>query len=224
MTSGNSQTLPGPQCPCLHRHGLNSADKGPREPPGRVVGAEARGPGPGCDGAAAPRGSPAWSPAGMAGAEEPRRRLPGSGAQESRRVQGVGTRGRRQGAANGTEGGDAHALPEMGSEVLGTERGTRPDTGPLSTANSISGKCAPGGGPGPGRGRAAEAGIFGSAWPPGGAHPTVSARGRRAAGLGPTRLSSARFGLPPADRTHPRPAPSGRGQWQGCFSPPANQG
>lgn len=146
-------------------------------------------------------------------------RLPGSGEQE-----GVGTRGRRLGAAQSAEGEVARALPEMGSEVLGTERGTRPDTGPLSTANSISGKCEPGGGPGPGRGRAAEAGIFGSAWPPGGAHPTVSARGRGAAGLGPTRFSSARFGLRRADRTQPGPAPSGGGQWQCWVSPPANRG
>lgn len=104
-------------------------------------------------------------------------------------------RRRRLGAARRAEGEDARALPEMGSEVLGTERGTRPATGPLSTANSISGKCEPGGGPGPGRGRAAEAGIFGSAWPPGGAHPTVSAQGRGAAGLRPTRFSAGRFGL-----------------------------
>lgn len=67
--------------------------------------------------------------------------------------------------AQRAEGVGARALPEMGSEVLGTERGTRPDTGPLSTASSSSGKGEAVSCPGPGRGRAAEAGIFGSAWP-----------------------------------------------------------
>lgn len=128
---------------------------------------------------------------------------------------GVGTCGRGLGAARRAEGEGARALPEMGSEVLGTERGTRPDTGPLSTTNSSSGKCEPGGSPGPGRGRAAEAGIFSSAWPPGGAHPTASAQGRGAAGLGPTRSCSARLGLQLADETQLGSAPSGGGQWQG---------
>lgn len=83
------------------------------------------------------------------------------------------------------EGEGARALPEMGSEVLGTERRMRPDTGLLSTASSSSRKGEAGGNPGPGRGRAGEIGIFGSAWPQGGVHPAASAPGHWASGLGP---------------------------------------
>lgn len=65
---------------------------------------------------------------------------------------------------------DPCVLPEMGSEVLGTERGTRPHTGALSIASSSSSsdgggakKGEIGGGRGPGRGRSAPASISGSA-------------------------------------------------------------
>lgn len=143
MTSGNSQTCPGPQCPCLHRDGLNSPAVLRIRGRGSRLGVS-RGPRReallGCDGAA-PRGSSAWSRAWMtvmAGAEGPRMRLPGSREQE-----GVASPGRRLGAAQRAEGEGARALPETGSEVLGTQRGTRLHTGPLSTANSSSGKCEP---------------------------------------------------------------------------------
>lgn len=108
---------------------------------------------------------------------------------------GAGTCRRGPGAARRAKGEGTHALPEIGSEVLGTERGTRPDTGPLSTASSSSGKGEAGGGWEPGRGRLAKASILGSAWPLGGARPATSALGRGATGLGPTRISSVRFGL-----------------------------
>lgn len=111
-------------------------------------------------------------------------RPPGSGGQV-----GAVTCGRGLGTDRRAGGEGARALPVMGSEVLGTERGTRPDTGPLSTASSSSRKSKAGGGPGPGWCRAAEAGIFGSTWPPVGAHPAASAWGHRAAGLRPTRFS-----------------------------------
>lgn len=108
-------------------------------------------------------------------------RPPGSGRQV-----GAATCGRGLGTERGARGEGARALPVMGSEVLGTERGTRPDTGPLtSAATNSKRKGEARGGPGPGWGRAAEAGILGSAWPPGGAHPAASAGGHRAAGLGP---------------------------------------
>lgn len=106
--------------------------------------------------------------------------LPGSGGQV-----GAGTCGQGLGVARRAEGEGARALPEMGSEVLGTERGTRPDTGLLSTASSSSRKGEAGGNPGPERGRAGEIGIFGSTWPLGGVHPAASAPDPGASGLGP---------------------------------------
>lgn len=122
---------------------------------------------------------------------------------------GAGTCRRGLGAARRAEGEGAHALPEIGSEVLGTERGTRPDTGLLSTARSSSGKGEAGGGWEPERGGVAEASIFGSAWPLGGVRPATSAQSRRAAGLGlgPARFSSVRFGLrrPDENATRLRP-------------------
>lgn len=202
MTSGNSQTRPGPQCPCLHRDGLN---------PPAVLRIRGRGSRLGVS-----RGPRREARPGMRWSSTAResRLLSGGdgrrgGAQDAaawvRGAGGVDTRGRRLGAAQRAEGEGARALPETGSEVLGTERGTRPHTGPLSTANSSSGKCEPGGGPGSGRGGAAEAGICGSAWPPGGAHPTVSAQGRGAAGLGPT--GSPQPGSASSGRTARHPAP-----------------
>lgn len=95
----------------------------------------------------------------------------------------------------------------MGSEVLGTERGTRLDTGPLSTtsssnsSNSSSGKGKVRGGQGPKRGRAAPASISGSAWLLGGVSLAVSAKGRGYVGLGPTRVSSAELGLSGVETT-----------------------
>lgn len=107
--------------------------------------------------------STAWESRLVSGADDRYGRR--GGAQDAAAwVRGAGGC-RRPRAAQRAEGEGARALPETGSEVLGTQRGTRPRTGPLSTANSSSGKCEPGGDPGPGRGGAAEAGIFGSAWP-----------------------------------------------------------
>lgn len=147
----------------------------------------------------------AWAAKDAArGGEGPRVRLPRSGGQV-----GAVTCGRGLGAERRAEGEGARALPVMGSEVLGTERGTRPDTRPLSTASSSSsGKDEAKDGPGPGRGPTAEACIFGSAWPPGGAHPAASTYGRGAAGLGPARFFSAGLGLRPAGETQLGSAPS----------------
>lgn len=108
-------------------------------------------------------------------------RPPGSGRQV-----GAVTWGRGLDTERRIRGEGARALPVMGSEVLGTERGTRPDTGPLSAATSSRRKGEAGGGPGPGWGRAAEAGIFDSAWPPGGEHPAASAWGPPRRGPRPT--------------------------------------
>lgn len=75
----------------------------------------------------------------------------------------------RAGLRAKAEDKDPCVLPEMGSEVLGTERGTRPHTGALSIASSSSSdgggaeKGEIGGGRGPGRGRSAPASISGSA-------------------------------------------------------------
>lgn len=144
--------------------------------------------------------------------EGPRVRLPGSGGQV-----GAVTCGRGLGAELRAEGEGARALPVMGSEVLGTERGTRPDTRPLSTAgssnSSSSGKGEAEEGPGPGRGPTAEASIFGSAWPPGGAHPAASTYGRGVAGLGPARFLSAGLGLRRAGETQLGSALSIVNQW-----------
>lgn len=124
---------------------------------------------------------------------------------------GAGTCRRGLGALRRAEGEGAHALPEIGSEVLGTERGTRPDTGPLSTASSSSVKGKAGGGWKPRRGSVAEVSIFSSAWPLGGARPATCAQSRGAAGLGPTRVSSVRFGLrrPDENATWLRPFKKG---------------
>lgn len=81
---------------------------------------------------------------------------------------GVGTCRQGQSIVQRAEAKGPCILPEMGSEVLGTERGTRPHTGELSIASSSSsddgGKGETGGGRGPGRGRSALVSIFGSAW------------------------------------------------------------
>lgn len=106
--------------------------------------------------------------------------LPGSGGKV-----GAGTCKQGLGVARRAEGEGARTLPELGSEVLGTERGTRPDTGLLSTASSSSRKSEARGNPRPGRVRAGEISIFGSAWPPSGVHPAASAPGRGASGHGP---------------------------------------
>lgn len=108
--------------------------------------------------------------------------LPGSGGKVGAGTcrQGLGVARRAEG-----EGEGARTLPELGSEVLGTERGTRPDTGLLSTASSSSRKSEARGNPRPGRVRAGEISIFGSAWPPSGVHPAASAPGRGASGHGP---------------------------------------
>lgn len=84
---------------------------------------------------------------------------------------GVGTCTQGLGSVQTAEDKGPWVLPEMGSEVLGTERGTRPHTGALSIASSSSsdggggggGKGDTGGGRGPGRGRSALASISGSA-------------------------------------------------------------
>lgn len=120
----------------------------------------------------------------------PRVQLPGgSGVQVD-----AGTCGRDRGAGPKAESEGTLPLPEIGSEVLGTERGTLPDTGPLSTASISSRKGEARGGQGPRRGRVTKTGIVGSARSPGVRLATCE-RGRCATGLGPTRISSARFGL-----------------------------
>ena len=53
----------------------------------------------------------------------------------------------------------------------------------------------------------AEASIFGSAWPLGRVRPATSAQSRRAAGLGPARFSSVRFGLRRPDKNATRLRP-----------------
>lgn len=209
-----------PQWPRLHCEGLDpSAVKGQPEPPGRVSGAEAR------RGGAAPRRGSCPGPGGAeAGLGALRRgapeRLPGSVGRQL----GTGTCRRGLGAARRAEGEGAHALPEIGSEVLGTERGTRPDAGPLSTASSSSGKGEAGGSWEPGRGGVAEASIFGSAGPLGGARPATSAPGRGAARLGPTRISSARFGLRRPDQNAARLRPFKKGLLVGPISSSSQSG
>lgn len=80
---------------------------------------------------------------------------------------GSGTCRRGLVAARRAKGEGVGALPEIGSEVLGTEWGTRPDTGLFNTAISSSkGKGKTLGSPRPGRGRATEANIFVTAQPP----------------------------------------------------------
>lgn len=83
---------------------------------------------------------------------------------------GVGACWQGLGSVQRAEDKDLCVLPEMGSEVLGTERGTRPHTGALSIASSSSSSDGGGaengeigGGRGPGRGRSAPASISGSA-------------------------------------------------------------
>lgn len=136
----------------------------------------------------------------------------------------MGTCRRGPGAVRRAEGGGAHALPEIGSEVLGTERGTRPDTGPVSTASSSSGKGEAGGGREPRRGSVAEASIFGSAWPLGGARPATCAQSRGSAGLGPTRISSVRFGLRRPDKNATRLRPFKKGLMVGPISSSSQSG
>lgn len=111
---------------------------------------------------------------------------------------GVGTCWEGQGTGQRAEDKGPCILPEMGSEVLGTERGTRPHTGALSTASSSSssggGKGETGGGRGPGRGRSALASISGSAWCRVGRvqqPPLSTATARASAPLGYPRPSSA---------------------------------
>lgn len=59
---------------------------------------------------------------------------------------GVGTCWQGQGTVQRAEDKGSCILPEMGSEVLGTERGTRPYTGELSIASSSSSSSSDGGG------------------------------------------------------------------------------
>ena len=93
---------------------------------------------------------------------------------------GSGTCGRGLGAARRNKGQGARALPEIGSEILGTEGEMRPHTGPLSTSSSSSrGKGEAGDGPGRGRGRATEDGIFATSWPPGCGAPCSLLKPRR---------------------------------------------
>lgn len=111
----------------------------------------------------------------------------------------MGTCWQGQGTMQRAEDKGPCILPEMGSEVLGTERGTRPHTGALSIASSSSsdsggGKGKTGGGRGPGRGRSALASISGSAWCRVGRvqQPLLStATARASAPLGSPRPSSA---------------------------------
>jgi hypothetical protein len=129
---------------------------------------------------------------------------------------GVGRCGRDLGVVRMAERKGARDLPEMGSEVLGTERGTRPDAGPLSTTNSNSGKGKAGGGPGSGRGRASWVSIFGSAWLPGGARPAACAQDPSTADLSATCIPSAAWSAH-ARRNKPSSAPSRREQWPTVF-------
>lgn len=70
----------------------------------------------------------------------------------------------------------------------------------------------------------AEASIFGSAGPLGGARPATSAPGRGAARLGPTRISSARFGLRRPDQNAARLRPFKKGLLVGPISSSSQSG
>lgn len=128
---------------------------------------------------------------------------------------GVGTCWQGQGTVQRAEDKGPCILPEMGSEVLGTERGTRPHTGALSIASSSSsssdgGKRETGGGRGPGRGRSALASISGSAW-------CRVGRVRQPLHSTATARASAPLG-------HPRPSSACSGEMKHNPIPPTHKG
>lgn len=131
---------------------------------------------------------------------------------------GVGTCWQGQGTVQRAEDKGPCILPEMGSEVLGTERGTRPHTGALSIASSSSsssgggggGKGETGGGRGPGRGRSALASISGSAW--------------RRVGRVPQPLLSTATARASAPLGYPRPSSACSGEMKHNPTPPTHKG
>lgn len=229
MTSGNSQTLPGPQCPCLHRDRLNS----PAAPRTRGRGS---------------RLGVSWGPRREAPARDameqqhrvgvppgpgrgwPARRSPGGGCpgQEHRRAGGCrvwapagGAWERRTGRRAGTPA--PYRRWEARSWAPSAERGRTPGRSAPPTASAGNARREAARGPG-GAARPRPASLA----PPGRRVgrtlpcPLGAAAPRASVPLVSPRPGSAYGGQ--TGRTPPRSAPSGRDQWQGCFSPPANQG
>lgn len=126
---------------------------------------------------------------------------------------GLGTCRRDLGREPRAKGEGARALPEIGSEVLGTECGTRPHTGPLSNASSNSrNKGEVPEGRKRGRSRATEPGIFATSWPPGCGTPRSLARQLNSHQPGPTQFPLVRLGLRLPVTKQPGSTPSRRDQ------------
>lgn len=137
----------------------------------------------------------------------------GAAARVRRAKVGLGACRRDPGREPRAKGEDARALPEMGSEVLGTECGTRPHARPLSNASSNSrNKGEVPEGRRRGRSRATAAGIFATSWPPGCGAPRSFARQLNSHQPGPTRFPSVRLGLRLPVTKQPGSTPSRRDQ------------